>query len=151
MLEQILESSLDCREIQPVYPKGDQSWVFIGRTYVEAEIPILWPPDTKRWLIWKDPDAGKDWRQEEKGTTEDEMVVWHHRLKGHEFGWTPGVGDGQGGLACCNSRGPKSQTWLSNWTEPNAYFFSHLSNPDFESERIILSHCFIFCQCSTHL
>ena len=82
------------KEIQPVHPKGDQSWVFIGRTDVEAETPILWPPDAKSWLIWKDPDAGKDWGQEEKGTTEDEMVGWHHWLNGHGFGWTPGVGDG---------------------------------------------------------
>jgi len=80
-----LESPLDCKEVQPVHPKGNHSWVFIGRTD-EAETPILWPPDVKSWLIWKDPDAGKDWRQEEKGTTEDEMVGWHHRLNGHEFG-----------------------------------------------------------------
>ena len=105
VLEKTLESPLDCKEIQPVHPKGDQSWVFIGRTDVEAEIPILRPPDAKSWLIGKDPDAGKDLGQEEKGTTEDEMVGWHHRLKGHGFGWTPGVGDGQGGLACCSSWG----------------------------------------------
>ena len=85
----------------------DQSWVFIGRTDVEAETPIIWPPDAKSWLIGKDPDAGKDWGQEEKGMTEDEMVGWHHRLDGHGFGWTPGVGDGQGGLTCCDSRGHK--------------------------------------------
>ena len=101
VLEKTLESPLDCKEIQPVHPKGDQSWVFIGRTDVEAKTPILWPPDAN-WLIWKDPDAGKDWGQEEKGMTEDEMVGWHHRLNGHGFGWTPGVGDGQGGLACCS-------------------------------------------------
>ena len=81
-----LESPLDCKEIQPVHPKGNQSWIFIGRTDVEAEIPILWPPDVKNWPIWKDPDAGKNWRWEEKGTTEDEMVGWHHQLNGHEFG-----------------------------------------------------------------
>ena len=86
VLEKTLESSLDCKETQPVHPKGDQSWVFIGRTDVEAETPILWPPDAKSWLIWKDPDAGKDWGQGEKGTTEDEMVGWHHQLNGHEFG-----------------------------------------------------------------
>ena len=86
VLEKILESPLDCKEIQLVHPKGDQSWVFIGRTDVEAETPILWPPDAESWLIWKDPDAGKDWGQEEKGTTEDEMVGWHHWLNGHEFG-----------------------------------------------------------------
>ena len=103
VLEKTLESPLDCTEIQPVHPKGNQSWVFIGRTDVEAETLILGPPDEKSWLTGKDHDAGKDWRQEEKGTTEDEMAEWHHRLDGHESGWTPGVGDGQGGLACCDS------------------------------------------------
>ena len=100
-----LESPLDWKEIQLVHPKGDPSWVFFGKTVedVEAETPILWPPDGKNWLIWRDPDARKDWRREEKGTTEDEIVGWHHWLYGHEFGWTPGVGDGQGGLACWNS------------------------------------------------
>ena len=85
VLEKTLESPLDCKEIQSFHPKGDQSWVFIGRTDVEAETPILWPPDMKRWLIWKDPDAGKHWGQEEKGMIEDEMVGWHHQLNGHEF------------------------------------------------------------------
>ena len=85
VLEKILESPLDCKEIQSVHPKGNQSWIFIGRTDAEAETPILWPPDAKSWLIWKDPDAGKDWGQEEKGMTEDEMIGWHHRLNGHEF------------------------------------------------------------------
>ena len=85
VLEKTFESPLDCKEIQPVHPKGDQSWVFIGRTDAEDETPVLWPPDGKSWLIWKNPDAGKDWRQEEKGTTEDEMVGWHHQLNGHEF------------------------------------------------------------------
>ena len=85
MLEKTLESPLDYKEIQPVHPKGNQSWIFIGRTDVEAETPILWPPNVKNWLIWKDPDAGKDWRQEEKGMTEDEMVAWHHWLNGCEF------------------------------------------------------------------
>ena len=99
--------SLGLQGDQPVYPKGDQSWVLTGRTDVEAETPILWPPDAKSWLIWKDPDAGKDWGQEEKGITEDEMVGWHHWLNGQGFGWTPGVGDGQGGLACCSSWGHK--------------------------------------------
>ena len=118
VLEKTLESPLGCKEIQPVHPKGNQSWVFIGRTDIEAETPILWPADAKSWLIGKDPDAGKDWRQEEKGTPEDEMVGWHHRLDGHGFGWTPGVGDGQGGLACCSPWGC-SWTWLSDWTELN--------------------------------
>ena len=102
VLEKTLESPLDFREIQPVHPKGDQSWVFIGRTDVEAESPILWPPDAKSQLIWKDPDARKDWGQEEKGMREDEMIGWHHRLNGHEFEQALGVGDGQGSLACCS-------------------------------------------------
>ena len=106
VLEKTFESPLDCK-IQPIHPKGDQSWVFIGRNDVEAETPILWPPEAKSWLIWKDHDAGKDWWQEEKGTTEDEVVGWHHQLNGHGFRWTPGVGDGQEGLACCSSRGTK--------------------------------------------
>ena len=105
VLEKTLESPLDCKEIQPVHPKRNQSRLFIGRTDVEAETPILWPPDVKNWLIGKDPAAGKDWRWEEKGTTEDKMVGWHHQLNGHEFGWTLGVGDGQGGLACCSPWG----------------------------------------------
>ena len=100
-------SPLDCKVIQPVHPKGDQSWVFIGRTDAEAETPALWPPDAKSWLIGKDPDAGKDWGQEEKGTTEDEMAGWHHRLDGPGFEWALGVGDGQGGLACCSPWGLK--------------------------------------------
>ena len=106
---------------QPVHPKRDQSWVFIFRTDVEAETPILWLPDAKSWLIGKDPDAGKDWRQEEKGTTEDEMVGWHHRLNGHEFRQTLGVGDGQGGLVCWSLWGRKESDtaeWL-DWTELN--------------------------------
>ena len=93
VLEKTLESPLDCKEIQPVHPKENQSWVLTGRTDVEAETPILWPSDAKSWLIWKVPDAGKDWGPE-KGTTKDEMVGWHHQLNGHGFGWTPGVGDG---------------------------------------------------------
>ena len=112
-------ASLGLKEIQPVHPKGDQSWVFIGRTDAEAETPILWPPDVKSRLIWKDPDAGKDWGQEEKGMTEDETVGWHHRLNEHGFGWTPGAGNGQGGLACCSSSGYKESdmTEQMNWTE----------------------------------
>ena len=119
VLEKTLESPLDCKEIQPVHPKGDQSWVFIGRTDVEAETPILWSPDTKNWLIGKAPDAGKDWRREEKGTTEDEMVGWHHRLNGREFEQALGVGDWQGSLACCSPWGYKESDtteWL-NWTD----------------------------------
>ena len=119
MLEKTLESPLDCKEIQSVNPKGDQSWIFIRRTDAEAEAPILWPPDAKNWLIGKDPDAGKDWGQEEKGTTEDEMVGWDHQLDGHEFEQTLEVGDGQGGLACSSPWGRKESdtTEQLNWTE----------------------------------
>ena len=118
VLEKTLESPLDCKEIQAVHSKGDQSWVFLGRTDAEAETPVLWPPHAKSWLIGKDSDAGRDWGQEEKGETEDEMAGWHHRLDGHEFEWTPGVGDGQGGLACCSSWGCKESdtTERLNWS-----------------------------------
>ena len=119
VLEKTLESPLDCKEIQPVHPKTDQSWVFIGGTDVEAETPILWPPDAKSWLIGKNPDVGKDWGLEEKGMTEDDRVGWHHRLDGHGFGWTLGVGDGQEGLACCRSwiRKEWDTTERLIWTE----------------------------------
>ena len=103
VLEKSLESPLDCKEIQPVHSKGDQSWDFFGRNDAKAEIPVLWPPHAKSWLIGKDPDAGRDWGQEEKGMTEDEMVGWDHQLNGHAFRWTLGVGDGQRGLVCCSS------------------------------------------------
>ena len=120
-LEKTLESPLDCKEIQPVHPKGDQSWVFIGRIDAEAETPILWPVHVNSWLIGKDPDTGRDWGQEKKGTTEDEMAGWHHLLDAHEYEWTPGVGDGQGGLACCDSWGHKESdtTERLNWTKLN--------------------------------
>ena len=117
VLEKTLESPLACEEIQPIHPKGNQSGIFIGRTDTEAETPIIWPPDAKNWLTRKDPDAGKDWRQEEKGMTEDEMVGWHHWLNGHEFEQALGVGDGQGSLACCSLWGCKESDmteWL-NW------------------------------------
>ena len=107
VLEKILESPLDGKEIKPVRPKGNQFWIFIGRTDAEAETSLFWPPDTKNWLIGKDPDAGKDWRREEKGMTEDEMAGWHHWLDGHECEQAPGVGDGQGGLVCCSPWGSK--------------------------------------------
>ena len=103
MLKKPLESPLDSKEIQAVNPKGNQSWIFIGRTDAEAETSILWPPDMKNWLIWKDPDAGKDWRQEGKETTEDEKFGWHHWFDGHKFEQAPGAGDGQGSLVCCSS------------------------------------------------
>ena len=107
VLEKTLESPLDCKEIQPVHSEGDQPWDFFGRNDTKAEIPVLWPPHAKSWLIGKDSDAGRDWRQEEKGTTEDVMAGWHRRLNGRESQWTPGVGDGQGGLACFDSWGRK--------------------------------------------
>ena len=107
VLEKTLESPLDCKEIKPVNPKVNQSWIFIGKTDAKTEAPKLWLPDAKNWLIGKDRDAGKDLRQEEKGTTEDEMVGWHHRLDGHEFQQTQGASEGQGGLACCSPRGRK--------------------------------------------
>ena len=117
VLEKTLESPLNFKEIQPVHPKGDQSWVFIGRTDVEAETPILWPPDVKTWLIWKDPDAGKDWGQEEKGMTEDEMVGWHHWHRGHDFEQAPWDSEGQESPACCSTWSCKeldTTEWL-NW------------------------------------
>ena len=138
MLEMTLESPLDCKEIQPVHPKADQSWVFIGRTDIEAETPILWPPHAKSWLIWKDPDAGKDWRQEEKGMTEYEMVGWHHQLDEHGFGWTLGVGYGQGGLVWCGSWGCKkldTTEWL-NWTELNCYCIELNSSVDAKHKQV---------------
>ena len=119
VLEKTLESTLDCKEIQQVNPKVTQSWIFIGRTDAEAETPIVWPPDAKSWFIGKDPDYGKDWRQEEKGITEDEIVGWHHRLDGHEFEYALGVGDGQWSLACCSPWCQKEldmTEWLT-WTE----------------------------------
>ena len=113
ILEKTLEIPLDCREIQPVHPK-DQPWVFSGRTDVEAETPILWPSQVKSSLIGKDPNAGKNWRQEEKGMTEDEMARWNHQLNGSGFGWTLGVGDGQRGLGAAIHGVEKSWTRLSN-------------------------------------
>ena len=120
VLEKTLESPLDCKKIKPVNPKGSQSWIFTGRTDAEAEAPVLWPPEAKNWLIWKDSDAGKHWRWEEKGSTEDEMVGWHHQLDGHEFEEASGVGDGQGSLVCCSPWGHKESdtteqlNWLTN-------------------------------------
>ena len=145
MLEKTLESPLDCREIQPVHPKGDQSWIFIGRTDAEAEAPILWPPDVKSWLIRKD----KGWRQEEKGMTEDEMVGWHHQLDGHECEQTLGVGDGQGSLVCCCPWGCKESdmTERLNWSEWSCVSFQCLLGiicifPSFINGSIIFT---LFC------
>ena len=144
MLEMTLVSPLDCKDIKSVNPKGNQSWIFIGRT--DAEAPILWPPDAKNWLIEKDRDAGKDWKQEEKETTEDEMVGWHHWIDGDEFEQGPGVGDGQGSLTCCSPWGRKESdtTERLDWAETTrlyhiaqgfvvVWFLSHqLDGHDFE-------------------
>ena len=136
MLKKTLESPLDSKGIQLVQSKGDQSWVFFGRTDAKAETPVLRPPHVKSWLIGKDSDSERDWGQEEKGTTEAKMAGWHHWLDGHEVEWTPGVGDGQGGLACCNSWGRKeldTTEWL-NWTELKKNFKINSSNhPSFYS------------------
>ena len=134
VLEKTLESPLDCKEIQTVYCKGDQSWVFFGRNDAKAETPVLWPPHVKCWLIGKDSDAGRDWEQEEKGMTEDEMAGWHLQLNGRGFEWTLGVGDGQGGLACCDSWGRKESdtTEQLNSTETG--------NPIVQDKYIITKH-----------
>ena len=129
VLEKTLESPLDCKEIQPVHLKGNQSWMFIGRTDVEAETPMLWPADAKNWLIGKDSDAGIDWRQEEKGTTEDEMIGWHHWLNGYEFEQVLGVSDGQGSLVCCSPWGCKeldTTEWLNcTWVSVSFSILNH--------------------------
>ena len=134
VLEKTLESPLDCKEIQPVHPEGDQPWDFFGRNNAKAENPVLWPPYVKSWLIGKDSDAGRDWGQVEKGTTEDEMTEWHHWLDGRESQWTPGVGDGQGGLACCDSWGRRvGHDWTTelNWTECVCFNLKLLIFPSF--------------------
>ena len=139
MLEKTLKSPLDCKEIQTVHPKGDQSWMFIGRTDAKAETAVLWPPHTKSWPIGKDSDAGMDWGQEEKGKTEDEMAGWYHQLEGHEFGWILGVGDGQGVLACCDScdRNESDMTERLNWTELNLPWFMGLTF------QVPMQYCFL--------
>ena len=114
-----LESPLDCKEIQPVHSKGDQSWVFFGKNDAKDETLILRLSDVKSWLIWKDPDAGRDWGQEEKGTTEEEMAWWHHWLDGRESEWTPGDGDDREAWRAAIHGVAKSQIWLNDWTEPN--------------------------------
>ena len=128
VLEKILESPLDCKEIKPVNPKINQPWIVIGRTDAEGRAPILWPPDVKDWLIGKDPDDGKDWRQEGKGTTEDEMVGWHHWLNGLEFEHAPGDNEGQGSLTAAVYGVAESHTWLSNWTTTKCSALKKMTN-----------------------
>ena len=174
VLEKTLESPFDCRKIQPVHSEGHQPWVFFGRNDAKAETPVLWPPHAKSWLIGKDSDAGRDWGQEEKGTTEDEMAGWHHWLNGRESEWTLGVGDGQGGLVCCNSWGRKESdtTEQLNWTELlyrillfsvkpqhesaigihiSAPFWSSLPSPSpSHPSRLIQSPCLSFLNCTAN-
>jgi len=153
VLENTPEGPLDCKEIKPVNPNWDQSWVFTGKTDTEAETPILWPPDVKNWLFGKDPkpEAGEDWRQEEKGTTEDEMVGWYHWPDGHEFEQALGVGDGQGGLACCSPWGCKESYTTERliWTELFVYFLLLASLIPFplaaENEDSLMRHTNLMC------
>ena len=137
VLEKTLESPLDCKEIQPVHSEGDQPWDYFGGNDAKAETPVLWPPHVKSWLIGKDSDAGRDWRQEEKGTTEFEMAGWHHWLDGCESWWTPGVGDAQGGLACCDSWGHKESDndWVTDliWSEHDPAHQNKTSFPHSQS------------------
>ena len=130
VLEKTLASPLDCKEIQPVHSEGDQPWDFFGRNDADAETPVLWPPHAKSWLIGKDSDAGRDWGQEEKGTTEDEMAGWRHWLDGRESQWTPGVGDGQGGLVCCDSWGRKESDMTERliWSDVTIYNYENSSS-----------------------
>ena len=145
VLEKTLESPLDCKEIQPVLPKGNQSWILIRRTAAEAETPILWPPDVKNWLIGKDLDAGKDWRQEDKGTTEDEMVEWHLWLNGHEFEQDWGVGDGQGSLACCRPWGHRVwHDWVTELNWDKIYWAINLDIfEEIDNKKVSGCVCFI--------
>ena len=128
VLEKTFESLLDCKEIKPVNPQGNQYWIFIGRTDAETEATILWPPDVKSWLIWKDPDAGKDWRQEEKGTTEDEMVGWHHWVNGHEFEQALGDGEEQGSLVFCSPWGCKESDMTKQLNNNNSFSYREWDN-----------------------
>ena len=150
VLEKTLESPLDCKEIKPINPKENQSWIFIERTDAEAEVLILWPPDVKNWPIGKDPDAGKDWRQEEKGTTEDEVVGWHPQLDEHEFEQALGISNGQGSLGATVHGIAKSQTWLSNWTDPAGKQEIQIHVPSIVSlsyHTYSLSSSTIYCPC----
>ena len=143
VLEKTLESPIHCKEIQPVHPKGNQSWIFTGRTDAEAETPILWPPDVKSWLISKDLNAGKDRRQEEKGTTEDEMVAWHHRLDGPKFEQAPEVGDGQERLVCCSSWGHKESDTTERliWTNQGRAGYSCAKHLNSNGLWLLLFSC----------
>jgi len=146
VLEKTLESPLDCKEIQLVNPNGYKSWMFIGKTDVETETPIFWPPDAKSWLIGKDPDAGKNWGQEEKGTTEEEMFRWYRQLNGHGFGWTPRVDDGQGVLVCCSSwcRRESDTTDKLNWLPLSLSVETSPSVFPFVSASLNLTASFIY-------
>ena len=154
VLEKTLESPLDCNEIQPVHSKGDQSWIFIGRTVAEAETPILWPPDIpKNWVIRKVPDSGKDWRLEEKGTMEDKMVRWHHQINGHEFEQVLGVADGKGSLVCCSPWGHRVRhDWVTelNWDTDVLEQISILCHLKI-SLKLLRPYCILFCNCSHKL
>ena len=148
MLEKTLESPLDCKEIQPVHSKGDQSWVFFGRNDAKAEIPVLWPPHAKSWVIGKDSDAGRDWGQEEKGMTEDEMAGWHHQPMDMSE-WIPGVGDGQGGLVCCSSRGGRvGHDWATelNWEYHCIAVPCFVYSPLVASGLFTLFDCYEWCK-----
>ena len=137
-----LEIPSDCKEIKPVNPQGNQSWKITGRTDAEAKVPIHWPPDAKSWLLRKDPDVGKDWRQEEKGMTEDEMVGWHHRLNRHEFEQAPGVGGRQGGLVCCSSWGRKESDMTERLNWYWYWFLVFLKEPPYHLRKVqcLLNH-----------
>ena len=146
VLEKTLESPLDCKEIQPIHSEGDQPWDFFGRNDAKAEAPVLWPPHVKSWLIGKDFDAGRDWGQEEKGMTEDEMAGWHHWLDGRESEWTLGVGDGQGGLVCCDSWGCRvGHNWVTelNWSSIQPALFFLISQNLYFSFSPGIKHCLL--------
>ena len=138
VLEKSVESLLDCKEIQPVHPKGDQCWVFIGRTDAEADAPILWPPDAQNWLIGQDPDVGKDWRREEKGTTEDEMAGWHHWLNGHECEQSPGNSEGQGGLVAAAHGVTKSRVGMTEWLDDSIKYGDQIIIPVYPTRLLVL-------------
>ena len=147
VLKKTFESPLYCKEIKPVNLKGDQPWIFTARTDAGAEAPVFWSSDADRWLTGKDPEAGKDWKQEEKGMTEDDMVVWHHWLNGHEFQQALGIGDGQGSQTCCSPRITKSQTPLSNRTEFNIDYFLNYVNLKFILARFLFIQKYLICKC----